>query len=366
MVRERFTKAQAEERRAARLQELEGRLGAAVEQLVSGEDWSRAIQFAGQFRSRSFLNTLLIYVQHTEAHAEGRVPEPFPTYVAGFKQWEKLGRAPAKGQSGYMIRSPNLGRFASETPAAASSWRRLAPRETPKAGEAVREKLVGTSVAYVWDVSQTTGDPIPERPRPAELVGAAPAGLVDGLVAQVIRADFGYVVASEPAGLGTALGLTDRENRLVFVRAGLSDAQHAKTLAHELGHVLLHATDEEGARLHRGIAEVEAESVALMVCSSVGMDTDGYSVPYVAGWASSVPDRSVRQTIRTTGERVRGAAASILGQLEIPTLDDGLPPALAQLQRTMGAAGAALRPTARGLEMPDPVERGREGPGLEL
>ena len=59
------------------------------------------IEFAAQFRSRSFNNTMLITVQHYAAYTEGRVPEPTPTYVAGFHQWLCLGRHVMKGQSGY-------------------------------------------------------------------------------------------------------------------------------------------------------------------------------------------------------------------------------------------------------------------------
>ena len=95
-----------EEARAARdakLDALHEQLTGAVESLVSGEDWKRALEFAARFRARSFNNTLLIFVQHQAAFEQGRVPEPFPTYVAGYKQWQQLGRQVEKGQSGYMI-----------------------------------------------------------------------------------------------------------------------------------------------------------------------------------------------------------------------------------------------------------------------
>ena len=56
---------------------------------------------------------MLIYAQHFAAYNEGRVPEPTPTYVAGFHQWLSLGRSVAKGQHGYGILAPVTGRFAS-------------------------------------------------------------------------------------------------------------------------------------------------------------------------------------------------------------------------------------------------------------
>ena len=35
----------------------------------------------------------------------------------------------------------------------------------------------------------------------------------------------------------------------------------------------------------RGVAEVEAESIAFLVAASAGLDSSDYTVPYVAGWA---------------------------------------------------------------------------------
>jgi len=103
--------------REAKLDELHEKLTGAVESLVSGDDWRQALAFAARFRSRSFNNTMLIWVQHEAAFEAGRVPEPFPTLVAGYRQWQGLGRQVMKGQPGYMIFAPVTGRFASSNPA---------------------------------------------------------------------------------------------------------------------------------------------------------------------------------------------------------------------------------------------------------
>src|SRR5699024_3629593 len=68
------------------------------------------------------------------------------------------------------------GRFASANPSDPASWRRLNRCEKPKPGEVVRSKMIGLRPAYVWDVSQTAGDPLPEKPQPRLLTGEAPAG----------------------------------------------------------------------------------------------------------------------------------------------------------------------------------------------
>jgi O-methyltransferase involved in polyketide biosynthesis len=53
-----------------------------------------------------------------------------------------------------------------------------------------------------------------------------------------------------------------------------------KTLAHEIGHALLHEQFD-----NRVLAELEAESTAYVICQALGLDTSDYSFGYVAGWA---------------------------------------------------------------------------------
>lgn len=245
--------------REAKLDELHDRLTGAVEQLVSGEDWARALVFAARFRARSFANTILIFTQHQEAHELGLVPDPVPSHVAGYRQWQQLGRQVSNGQPGYQIRAPVTGRFASATPQDAESWRRLGKGEKPRAGETVRTKMVGVRPAYVWDASQTTGEPIPEPPAPQLLEGQAPAGLWEGLATQVAKAGFELRLVADATEIFGANGLTDYSTRVVSVRADMDPAAQVKTLAHELSHVLLHGPDASEARQHRGIGEVEAE-----------------------------------------------------------------------------------------------------------
>ena len=349
--------------REAKLKALQAELSAAVSALVTGEDWKRALAFAAQFRSRSFNNTMLIYVQHYAAFTEGRVPDPTPTYVAGFRQWHSLGRHVVKGQHGYGILAPVTARFASATPADARSWRRLGRGEGARAGEIVRPRLVGLKPTHVWDASQTAGDPIPERPRPVLLRGHAPAGLWDGLADQITGRGFELRLVSSAAAIGGANGLTDYLTREVSVRMDMDDAAQVKTLAHELGHVLLHAPRDgvlssgaaADAALHRGVAEVEAESIALMVGTAHGLDTASYTVPYVSTWASSVPGRSPVEVVQATADRVRATALGILDRLDTVQEGDGSPPGIDRegLGSRNGVApvGNAVRPDRTVLEL---------------
>lgn len=160
------------ETREAKLEALEERIVRSVEELVSGEDWRRAMEFAAQFRSRSFNNTLLIWAQHVDAYEQGRVPTPTPTWVAGFQDWKKMGRW-AEAGGGYEIRAPVRVRFATATPKDPASWRRLTKGEKPRPGEVVQRRIVSVVPAHVWDVSRTHGAELPELPTPKLLEGEA-------------------------------------------------------------------------------------------------------------------------------------------------------------------------------------------------
>jgi len=333
--------------REAKLAALQQRLAESVGALVTGDDWKRALEFATKFRSRSFNNSMLIYVQHFAAFQQGRVPEPMPTYVAGFRQWLSLNRQVMKGQSGYAILAPVTARFASSNPSDPDSWRRLARGEKPGVGEAVRSKLIGLKPAHVWDISQTDGSPIPETPRPTLLRGQAPEGLWDGLADQITAHGFELRLVSNAKSIGGANGLTDYVTREVSVRMDMDDAAQVKTLAHELGHVMLHHPDDADAALHRGIAEVEAESVALMVGAAHGLATDDYTIPYVASWASSVPGRTPVEVVQSTAERVRGATVRILDKLDTPKVGDGNPPGLGREPLAVDRVAAPVRTFAQ-------------------
>ena len=123
-----------------------------------------------------------------------------------------------------------------------------------------------------------------------------------------------------------ANGMTDYEARTVAVRENMDPAAQVKTLAHELAHVRLDGPNQQDdAREHRGISEVRAESVALMIAAAHGMDTSDYTIPYVAGWASNVDGKDPVAVVRATGEQVRSTAFDILDKLDTPQLGNGNP-----------------------------------------
>ena len=128
--------------------------------------------------------------------------------------------------------------------------------------------------------------------------------LWDALAAQVVAAEF----TVSRGDCGSANGYTNFTARTVVVAEHLSGRQADKTLAHELGHVLL--GHEAQVVVDRDVAEIEAESVAYIVCNALGIDSASYSLAYVAGWSGGSVER-----IRRTAERVVSTAQAVLAAM---------------------------------------------------
>jgi DNA primase len=269
--------------REERLEQMHEALVAKTDALVTSEGWMEYLAFAARFRQYSFNNTLLILIQC-----------PHATRVASYKKWTEMGRQVRKGEKGLSIFAPMMRK-----------------KEDAKTGEE-KTYLSGFRLVPTFDVSQTEGDALPEDPaKPVLLDGEAPEGLWDALAA--IVAENGYTLRLGPSEHGEN-GYTRPADKVVQVTEGLSAAQSAKTLIHEVAHMLLHTDDKvltEDAILHRNVAEIEAESVAHIVAEVHGLPTDAYSVPYVAGWSNGKTE-----VIAATADRVLKTAKQILAKTE--------------------------------------------------
>lgn len=295
-------RAQREQAQQDKLAALHHRLDEQVAALRDSKDWQAWLDVAARLHGYSFNNVLLIRAQRPDA-----------TVVAGYQTWRSLGRQVDKGELGIQILAPIRRRAAPEHDRANAEDSDVDPTHTAPTARATR--VAGYRITHVWDVAQTSGEPLPEQPRPQLLHGEAPDGLWDRLAALV--AAEGYRLERGPCrGVN---GWTDFLTRTVRVRDDVEDAQAVKTLAHELSHVRLHdVTDFDGAltRRCRGVEEVEAESVAYLITASHGMDTGDYTFPYIATWASRTRGTTPGDAVRATGTRVMTAARSWLSQLQ--------------------------------------------------
>jgi antirestriction protein ArdC len=268
---------------SSRADQLHRQLLDQVAQLRTSSEWLEAMVTAARFHDYSFGNWLLMWSQ-----AEQR--RTTITRPAGYRKWQSLGRQVRKGERGYRILAPVTRRVKVER---ADS-------------EDAELRLVGFRVVTVFDVDQTEGEPLLDV-GPRLLTGDGDAGVLESMISMIEGTGYSYSLAP----LRGSNGVTRPLGREVIVEAGLEGAQLIKTTIHELAHVLMHA--ESGHIDCRGRIEVEAESVAYVVCAAVGLDTSAYSVAYVAGWAEKTENPD--QALLSTGDRVVAQSRRILDVL---------------------------------------------------
>lgn len=297
--RRKSTQRSTHEERAAKVEALAGQLTAAVETITTDEAWLSMLRTAARFHSYSMNNVILLWAQAEERGME-------LTHVAGFSRWHSLGRHVRKGERGLKVFAPRRYRLSAEEAA------KLGPEGYDGQGRP-RMVIRGFKIEHVFDISQTDGEALPEEPGPQTLAGAGPSGLWDA-VSGLVEAK-GYVIERRnPLTLG-AYGSVSFEEREVRVRPDVDEAQACKTLLHELGHI--EADHENRREISRAQRETEAESIAYVVAHAHGLDTEGYSAPYVAGWSAGDPE-----VIRAAATAVHRAAGTILAGLDSHSADE--------------------------------------------
>ena len=259
------------------------RLRTGIAELTSSEAWLRWLDTARRFHQYSFSNQLLI-----------ALARPDSSHVAGFHAWRKLGRFVRRGEKGIAILAP------------------LAKRdriEQDDADDVIVKRVVGFKTVYVFDISQTDGEPLPEQPC-HRLTGDDPARAFERLKSVAMSLGFSVVITDDlPTGVN---GDCSHTNKRIRVRLSNAPAQKTKTLAHELAHALLHERCD-----NRALAECEAESVAYVICADLNLDSAEYSFGYIASWAGG--GDGALAAITASGNCIQLAVKTILSTLEQQT-----------------------------------------------
>jgi hypothetical protein len=282
-----YTKSTDSER-AQRRQADRDRLEEAARALLTSGGWQHwvKVRSTNGLARYSFGNQILIALQRPDA-----------TYVAGFRAFLQLDRCVRKGERAIRILAPM------SVPAKDSE-----SVEAQAAGASEQQKRTVFRAVPVFDVAQT--DPLPDKEpvsldSPCHPIGDSHAHLA--LPLEALAGELGYTVARQPIE-GSADGWCDSSKRAIVVNDLLPANAQIRVLVHEIAHALGVGYQDYG----RQRAEVLVDTVTYIVCSSVGLDTSGSTVPYVAGWGESGELDSIRtyaETIDKLARRIEEALA---------------------------------------------------------
>lgn len=240
------------EDRAAEMEQISKQLEEGVKQFFTSETYKDYLQTMSKFHNYSFNNVLLIALQR-----------PGASLVAGYTTWKNLNRYVLKGEKGIRILAP-------------APIKREVEREVidPITNRTVTETISRTlplfKPTYVYDVSQTDGEPL-KLPEILDLEGS-----VDGY--EILK-NAAERISPVPVFYekfdGEAKGYFSPGDEKIVIQNDLSELQTVKTLLHEVTHSILHNKEkmkQEGPKDSK-TKEVEAESTAFTVCTHLGLDT---------------------------------------------------------------------------------------------
>lgn len=238
----------------------------AVQALRSSEGWQQWLPLRHHFHEYSLSNQLLI-----------ATAMPSATRVAGFRAWLKLGYCVRRGEHAII----RVWMPVPPTRAQIAAWEAAGAKAADK--PRLRFRL-----GPVWDRSQVEALPPPAEPVALDAPIVAPDGdslawAFPRLAALAGELRCSLVIERLPDGLGGYFAI---DSRIISLNEASSVNHQVKTLVHELSHALLRQTTElEAIALTYSQEELVVESVAFSVVGGLGVDTSGYSIPYLTSWS---------------------------------------------------------------------------------
>jgi len=282
-----------------RLKEITKTLEQGVKDLYTSEKYREYLDTMSKFHNYSVNNTMLIVMQNPEA-----------TYIAGYNSWKNnFERNVKKGEKGIKILAPAPIKVTKEM-----------EKLDPDTGlpmfdmngkpiiEEVEVTIPNYKVVSVFDVNQTDGKELP--------------ALTSELGGSVKNYDeiFNALKEFSPVPIGfeempvERKGYYNYEEKRIAIREGMSEQQSVKTVIHEIAHARLHDKElsENSAENNRFQREVEAESVAYVVCKHYGIDTSDYSFGYIAQWSMNKESKELKNSLET----IHTAASEIISGVD--------------------------------------------------
>lgn len=254
-----------------------------IYEYLDSDRFKTLLDTMSKFHDYSMNNTLLILGQN-----------PHATHLAGYNKWQQdFNRQVKRGEKGLMIWMPVEIKVKEKQYVLDEKGNRILGDDGKFKKEEVVVKKHTFKIGYTFDVSQT------EQIEGKEVVELSPVKELEGDVKDyqaLTKAlmEISPVPITIEAFDGTAKGCYNPLTNEIKIQPEMSEVQTIKTMIHEIAHSIVHSNEnldqlkqKENIEFSKSEREVQAESIAYIVSSHLGIDTSDYSFPYVATWGLS-------------------------------------------------------------------------------
>ena len=266
--------------RKTRAKELFDKVVKNVQTIVANGEYEKYLKFQNQFTKYSFNNIVLIYSQFPDA-----------TNVAGKAKWKEVGRELIEGAKRIQITAgmPAQGK---------TKVKKVID------GKEVEEEQTYNYRAYkqvyVYDISQTVGEPIPLQ---IKMLDSENMGSFFDKLKQ-----FSKFPIYEEILYGGLKGFYSPKNKTITIDKKLSIDAKVAVLLHELTHGIY---DDFDYKTDKNLSETFVESVAYIVADYFGLDNSMCSFNYITKYANGNPNILI-----DLGTKIKKCASEFIKNIE--------------------------------------------------
>ncbi len=251
-----------------------------LQSIVDNGDYEKFLKFQKNFRKYSFMNLVAIFYQFPNA-----------TQVAGKSTWKKLNRELLDNAQKIYILAPiphNCSKKVTKT------------ENNEEIEEIIHYQFNTYRTVFVYDISQTKGEPIP-------LANTTINSSDMAYFYEKLKV-FSKVPVIEKDIKGSAEGYYSKSTNEIAIKSTLSPNHKASVLLHEIAHSLY---DDFDYSKDRDLSEIFVESIAYIVANHFGLDTSICSFNYIIKWA-----KGETQTVIDLGSKIQKCANKFIDSLE--------------------------------------------------
>nr|WP_312985750.1 ArdC family protein [Clostridioides sp.] len=267
-----------------------------LEEFIIGDKYKEYLNATSKFNNYSARNIILILSQNPQA-----------THVASYGTWKKLGRQVKRGSKGLGIFVPmKFDKDIEMTKIDPKTNKPMLDKEGKEVKENIKQSYLSFGKRSVFDVSQTDGKELPSIAN--ELQGDV--NNYD-LFFNSLKEISSVPIDLEDIAITGVKGYYSRTENRIAIKEGMSEKQTIKTAIHELSHAEVHnIKNREDDTV--STKEVEAESIAYIVCKNYGLDTSDYSFGYITNWNNRKDNKIVLDSLET----IRKQSTSIIDRID--------------------------------------------------
>ncbi|WP_448917853.1 LPD25 domain-containing protein [Holdemanella biformis] len=282
-----------------------------VYEYLDSERFKTLLDTMSKFHDYSMNNTLLILEQN-----------PHATHLAGYNKWQQdFNRQVKRGEKGLMIWMPVEIKVKENHYVLDENGNRILGDDGKFKREEVEVKKRTFKIGYTFDVSQT------EQIEGKEVIELSPVKDLKGDVKDyqaLTKAlmEISPVPIKIEAFTASAKGCYNSLTNEITIQPDMSEVQTIKTMIHEIAHSIVHSEEnlnqlkqKENVEFSKNEREVQAESIAYIVSSHLGIDTSDYSFPYVATWSLSTDPNNL-ENVKQNLKCIKSTSMDLTSKLD--------------------------------------------------